>query len=860
MAIYKKLLQFAVVIALVLTGCKTPTPTAASVDQSPVATSTGISITGRVEAPKEFKIQATANDVLDKATVTLSNRFGRAITSGLTNASGVFSLSPSGFIPDANTYYILEAVKGLGTSAPSKAAARFRTYLKWSVTGNGWTSISNSAAGGAIVLNPLTTAVALISAMDATNVTPNSTIGKVDASVTPAVLAGTYSDTVKARITEVKDLLNDYLGADQDPTSVVNAIVPAISSLNTQGGNPGDVLWIYGNGFIRIPGENTVKVGTGTADIILATPTRLVVKIPANATSGTVTVSTALGGTSNGISFTIGRVNITVDPAGYLGAWHIPGVTGSWQYHKRQVSLTPSRTYWMQINGVRSFKFSVDTTGKVTMEADTYSDRYATGGNQLLTFKTLPLTINVNGMETMWYLWCVVSWQRGNQVFYVIPSNRYRIYVYGTPEPIYFDVDEAGVATPVDTTSATGGNKTITFDTVTVTVNPNGFERTWMINGERIWKSGQGTVKLPKDRTYSLGVSGIGWMQFNLNAAGTAITTSDNRITANNATITYNTTNVNFVTNGFGTTGVWAGHYWISGWPEWYRGNRTFTMLRGHTYSVRVNGSPDWFTFTLDGTGNVQANHEAITGGGNQVSFNVQNLTVSKNGYVPNWGIPGIGAYQQEQDGASTPVPLVKGVNYTFLPENTYYYRAITIRLKASGDVMSDSSAITTGIGTIALKSETITVDPSNWALRWSVPYVQSDIGQMAFKVLKNRDYIVYPNSGYGHWRSAFNVGSTGAISNGSLHTGGPKTLTFNTQRVQVAPYSTQQRWYIWAATPWTFDTKSIYLLKGLNFRLHQYGVESSKGIAVDLNGNLTPTAFELITGDATSSYTLTKQ
>ncbi len=85
---------------------------------------------------------------------------------------------------------------------------------------------------------------------------------------------------------------------------------PTIASLNPSQGNPGASVTITGSRFdARGPSFNTVRFaaasGTVTATVTSATRTQLGVTVPAGAVTGAVTVQTA-GGTSNGVTFTVG--------------------------------------------------------------------------------------------------------------------------------------------------------------------------------------------------------------------------------------------------------------------------------------------------------------------------------------------------------------------------------------------------------------------------------------------------------------------------------------------------------------------------------------------------------------------------
>ncbi|MBO9540811.1 hypothetical protein J7643_09495 [bacterium] len=122
---------------------------------------------------------ATGTDVTSYATVTLLEPdTNRAIASGLTNAQGTFTLAPGGtFSPALNSYYYLQVTKRIGGAVTGDNQLSLLTVLKW--TSTGWASITNAVGGaGSIVLNPTTTAVALIDREDAATAYAD-VIGKV---------------------------------------------------------------------------------------------------------------------------------------------------------------------------------------------------------------------------------------------------------------------------------------------------------------------------------------------------------------------------------------------------------------------------------------------------------------------------------------------------------------------------------------------------------------------------------------------------------------------------------------------------------------------------------------------------------
>ncbi|MBO9540820.1 hypothetical protein J7643_09540 [bacterium] len=163
----------------------------------------------------ERRAAATATEVGSYASATLLEpATGRAIATGLTDASGAFSLAPSsGFSPGLNAFYYLQVTKRVGGAVVGGNQVSMLTVLKW--TSTGWASITNAAGGtGAIVVNPTTTAVALIDREDA-GVSFANLIGTVSGAAfdQPTALPGNNLAAIGTKVAEVVGALQ----SDVDP-------------------------------------------------------------------------------------------------------------------------------------------------------------------------------------------------------------------------------------------------------------------------------------------------------------------------------------------------------------------------------------------------------------------------------------------------------------------------------------------------------------------------------------------------------------------------------------------------------------------------------------------------------------------
>jgi hypothetical protein len=249
-------------------------------------------VVGRADFPQlagGYGVQAASEYLTNGATLTLvSLSDNMTVVTGRTQADGTFVLPINGFTPLPNTYYLLEASRGLGNHAAGNAVARFRTFLRW--TGTAWTSIS----GGTIVINAQTTAVAIISSLDVANVPVPGTMGKISGtSILPTPVLNGHDD---AEIFSLASTLSNYLTNDFDPVGSSTGLTPRITALQPANPTLNGATVITGNGFSPIPTGNIVRFEGATASIFTASPTSLGVFVPGDAPNfGNVTVETATG-------------------------------------------------------------------------------------------------------------------------------------------------------------------------------------------------------------------------------------------------------------------------------------------------------------------------------------------------------------------------------------------------------------------------------------------------------------------------------------------------------------------------------------------------------------------------------------
>ncbi|HEY9900791.1 MAG TPA: hypothetical protein V6D00_16545 [Pantanalinema sp.] len=235
-------------------------------------------------------IAATATDVTAYATATLlESATGRAIATGLTNAQGAFTLAPgAAFSPALDACYDLQVTKRVGGAVTGNNQLSLLTVLKW--TSGGWASITNAAGGaGSIVVNPTTTAVALIDREDPATAYAD-VIGKVSGANLDGVSVFTTHTVpeIAARVAAVTAQLQqdvDPVGDRPASSGVMAPDDPGDATLHhdyqvTKAGVTSTFVWIpvftayqlidpAGSGYPALPIGTWVKnpPGSGTVEV-----------------------------------------------------------------------------------------------------------------------------------------------------------------------------------------------------------------------------------------------------------------------------------------------------------------------------------------------------------------------------------------------------------------------------------------------------------------------------------------------------------------------------------------------------------------------------------------------------------------
>lgn len=315
----------ALAAALALAGCHgLPATTGMAPAAAPAAgarqATASRALRVQVAFPAGWRLQATEAAVKASATVSLIATGGATVAAGVTDALGAATLTPdAAFDPAVGATFVLEAVKGLGGGAAGKDAVRLRTIVRW--TDAGWTSIT-AGAGGTTTISALTTAIALISALDPLHLPAADAIGLATADG-GALAGGPPAGYTAPQVLAQAAMVANWVAGDLDPVATRSGLVPTLGT-PTPGAKPGAALVIPGTGFDPRPGGTSVTFGSAPATVLAATATALVVEVPLVAAGPLGLVVTTGAGHAN-TSYVVGALPIYVSSVLAPDAFPAPG-------------------------------------------------------------------------------------------------------------------------------------------------------------------------------------------------------------------------------------------------------------------------------------------------------------------------------------------------------------------------------------------------------------------------------------------------------------------------------------------------------------------------------------------------------
>ncbi|MBU6428527.1 MAG: IPT/TIG domain-containing protein, partial [Cyanobacteria bacterium REEB65] len=267
--------------------------------------------------------QATIGQIATAATVSLIDTSSNTtVATSVTNASGSFTISNFGnWTPTPNAVYILEAIKGLDSNVPGNNAARVRTFIE--DKSDTWVFITT----GTLTVDPSTTALGVMesdyqaastgglqaSAANYIGLITATASGSPDTLAMGQQVVGPAYTTVYGYVTQAITNSWDPIASIQYNAAVNTfflsssfaASTPMLTGVSPNVASAGTTVTLYGQFFANSGSGDTVSFNGATDGAISSgNPTTITVNVPADATTGPLTVQTA-NGTSNSVTFTV---------------------------------------------------------------------------------------------------------------------------------------------------------------------------------------------------------------------------------------------------------------------------------------------------------------------------------------------------------------------------------------------------------------------------------------------------------------------------------------------------------------------------------------------------------------------------
>ena len=431
---------------------------------------------------------------------------------------------------------------------------------------------------------------------------------------------------------------------------------------------------------------------------------------------------------------------ITIDPEKYTSSWYAstPDYTRYWGINTIELptgrhQIKPKHETWFYIN--------IDDAGYVTVE----NPVCATGGVGQLTFKTVPVNIEVYGFGGRWSGPDDNGYASGSRTLNLVPgvySHYSLILQHDNPgSNIHFTVGNNGEIT-VDNADATvvDGN-TITFKNATVTIDPQNNKHALSL--DFLAQNGiynRSSFVLPVGLTHRLLVGDRSPLLFTFHANG--LVTSLNPDSAEGGQNLLTLKNTVFHLDPQLFEGAWTlgskadGIYWEYGAKE-------HVIVPGMHYSLRVMGLNS-IKFDLDVNGNVinVEKPESVKGVSNSLVLKNVPLMIDSNEMDTKYVINSIESanLHYSEPMSFTAVP---GLRYQYWIDGHQGWNNFSI--DANGIVSMEVEQIAiTGAGSIQFNISEVFIDPKVYGNLWKILGSTWFEGVQTYKVVTGLDYRVY--------------------------------------------------------------------------------------------------------------------
>jgi Ca2+-binding RTX toxin-like protein len=550
----------------------------------------------------------------------------------------------------------------------------------------------------------------------------------------------------------------------------------------------------------------------------------------------------AVGGAN---SLTFNTETIHVDPADYPSPWNFVATSSA---GARDIVVLPDvNNYQIVLPGAapgNAIRFNVDGSGNVTQATGA-----AVGGANSLTFNTSAILIDP-GTFTGVYSVNGLSLPSGPAVAHLVPGilGQHRLLVSGDSANI--TVNAAGEPSPTSVDLTVAGT-THTFNLTEVhqiDVSPGAYTENYRIgNGPLVM--GNSSIFLEDGiHTVSLQSQTGGGFFITVDDAGVVTQTTGAAVGGANS-LTFNTETVHVDPADYPSLWNFAG-------PN-STGERDIVVVPAvNNYQIGLTGASTGgaFSFNVDASGNVSPNSAAAIGGANSLTFNTETVHVDPADYPSLWNFAG-----PNSTGERDIVVVAAVNNYQIGLTGASTGGAFSFNVDASGNVSPNSAAAVGGANSLTFNTETVHVDPAEFATPWSfaAPGATGERDIIVVPAVSN--YLIGLNMAATGAAIRFDVDASGNVTQTTgAAVGGANSLTFNTSPILIDP-GTHTGGYIVNGLAIPSGPTVAHLVPGVG-NGHSLSVPGdSANITVNAAGEPSPTSVDLTVAGTTHTFNLSQ-
>jgi YD repeat-containing protein len=288
------------------------------------AIATAVTITGTTFGASQGSSTVTFNGTAATPTSWSATSISAPVPSGAT--TGPVVVTVSGQASNGVTFTINTVASITGTITRASDSAPINGALIEAMQSGSVVAFTSSAANGSYTISPLTagtydvrvsavgyqTVVELGVVVTAGN---STTVNKSLVGVATNGISYIYDELSRlvavVSPSEVATYSYDAVGNLLSITRG-NASLVSVIEFTPNNGSVGTEVTIFGTAFSSTPANNTVKFNGVTATVISSTPTQIVTTVPAGATTGPISVTTAAGTGVSNTAFVVANLKPTI--------------------------------------------------------------------------------------------------------------------------------------------------------------------------------------------------------------------------------------------------------------------------------------------------------------------------------------------------------------------------------------------------------------------------------------------------------------------------------------------------------------------------------------------------------------------